>query len=222
VALADVELPHRVGDVDDLHLCGGDAGSIRVPVAFSLTRSLISSDSLAAGNVRVPGAGGMTDHESGLGSGPAVLIDSSVFIARWTAGTGNVTPRMWPSSSHSSVTPSTLPANSKGCDRKRFQVLNTLIGPRSHPVSASLSAGAGDAYATPHPRELVHSLTASADERSRADAGPRSSLNGLASQQTETRRDTPRRSWSAIWSECTPPPDTKTARKLSLRAVDLR
>jgi hypothetical protein len=78
----------------------------------------------------------------------------------------------------------------KGCDRKRLQVLNTLIGPRSHPVSASLGAGAGDAYAAPHPRELVHSLTASADEQSRADAGPRSSLNGLASQQTETQRDT--------------------------------
>lgn len=36
----------------------------------------------------------------------------------------------------------------KGSDRKRLRVLNTLIGPRSHPVWASLSARAGDTYAT--------------------------------------------------------------------------
>ena len=42
-----------------------------------------------------------------------------------------------------------------------------------------------------------------------------------ASHQTETLRGHPRRLWSAIWSERTPFPDTTTARKLCLRAVDL-
>jgi predicted nucleotidyltransferase len=36
----------------------------------------------------------------------------------------------------------------KGSDRKRLRVLNTVIGPRSHPVWASLGADAGDTYAT--------------------------------------------------------------------------
>ena len=44
--------------------------------------------------------------------------------------------------------PPDLASQLKGSDRKRLRVLNKAIGPRSHPIWASLGADAGDAYAS--------------------------------------------------------------------------